>query len=97
MSTGQPEARMTALSAKLESDLLTLYRSPVLGGEQLRQAMGYRTMGALRQAINQHHFPVRLFTMPKRRGRFVLVADVARWLAKQSIENSFNTTEEDEQ
>jgi hypothetical protein len=84
----QPEDSVTALSAKLEHDLLTLYRSPILSGEQLRQAMGYRTMGALRQAVTQKNFPVKLFTIPKRKGRFALVADIAVWLAKQSIENS---------
>ncbi|WP_281648515.1 hypothetical protein [Parendozoicomonas sp. Alg238-R29] len=79
---------MATLSGELKNDLLTLHCSPVLSGEQLRQAMGFRTLGALHQAITQQNFPVKLFTIPKRRGRFALVADVAQWLAKQSIENS---------
>lgn len=92
----QPEVSVALLSAKLENDLLTLYGSPMLGGDQLRQALGYRTMAALRQAITQQNFPVKLFTLPKRKGRFALVTDIALWLAKQSIENSCNTSRKED-
>jgi hypothetical protein len=72
------------LATKLESDLLHLYGTPVLTGEPLQKAMGYRTIYALRQAISRKTFPVKLFTLPNRRGKYALVKDVALYLAEHS-------------
>lgn len=54
---------------------------PILGGADLAQAMGYRSLAAFRQARRRGQVEVVLFTLPNRRGVFALGLDVARWLA----------------
>lgn len=54
---------------------------PILGGADLAQAMGYRSLAAFRQARRRGQVEVVLFTLPNRRGVFALGLDVAEWLA----------------
>mgnify|MGYP000029125325 CR=1 FL=1 len=72
------------LAKQLEADLLKLYGSPMLSGEKLQRAMGYRTVDALRQAILRKTIPVKVFKLENRRGQYALVKDVALWLANQA-------------
>lgn len=72
------------LAKQLEADLLSLYGSPLLSGEQLQRAMGYRTVDALRQAILRKTIPVKVFKLSNRRGQYALTKDVANWLANQA-------------
>ncbi|MCP3850419.1 MAG: hypothetical protein GY694_09315 [Gammaproteobacteria bacterium] len=72
------------LAKQLEADLLKLYGSPMLSGEKLQRAMGYRTVDALRQAILRKTIPVKVFKLANRRGQYALVKDVALWLANQA-------------
>lgn len=53
---------------------------PILGGADLAQAMGYRSLAAFRQARRRGQVEIALFTLPNRRGVFALGLDVARWL-----------------
>lgn len=78
----EDEVRM--LAKQLEADLLKLYGSPMISGEQLQRAMGYKTTNALRQAILRKTMPIHVFKVQKRRGQFALVKDVAKWLAEQA-------------
>lgn len=40
-------------------------------------------MPAFRQALARNTVPIRVFGLPKRRGKFAFVEDVAYWLALQ--------------
>lgn len=70
-----------SLAELLERDLLTRYGSPLLGGEDLRSALGYPSAEAMRQAISRGTMPVPVFVVAHRRGKFALAKDVATWLA----------------
>lgn len=65
----------------LEQDLLRRY-GPLIGHEELRQALGYPSMDAFRQAAVRKQLPVPVFVLPKRHGKYALVKDVAAWLAQ---------------
>lgn len=54
---------------------------PLMGGEDLRRALGYRTAPAFARAVRLKTVGVRVFEIPGRRGKFALTADVATWLA----------------
>lgn len=71
------------LTNDLEAQLLQLYGSPVLSGDDLKAALGFNSLDALRQAIARKTLPVLLFTMKNRRGKYALTKDVARYLAKE--------------
>lgn len=79
--------RLTVLAHELEQELMNRFGSPLLTGEKLAQAMGYRSVHSLRKHMSQSTFPVELFKIDGRRGRFALVKDIALWLSKQRLEN----------
>ncbi len=63
---------------------------PLMGGEDLRRALGYRTAPAFARAVRLQTLGVHVFEIPGRRGRFALTADVAAWLAilrQQPLDN----------
>ena len=75
-----PEA--TELAKALERELADKH-GPLIADEDLRAALGYRSMDAFRQALVRKVVPVPVFAIPQRRGKFALVRDVAIWLAIQ--------------
>jgi len=68
------------LTNALEQDLLSRY-GPLVGPDDLRQALGYSTMDAFRQACIRGKIPIPIFSLPNRRGKYALVKDLAGWLA----------------
>ena len=72
----------TPLADLLERDLLAHYGAPLPGGDDLRSALGYPSLEALRQAISRGTVPVPVFAVEHRRGKFALTKDVAVWLAR---------------
>lgn len=76
-----------ALARELESDLLTLYGSPVLTGESLQKALGFKTLDALRQSMSRGTIPVKVFSIKNRRGKYALIKDIAYYLASQARSN----------
>jgi hypothetical protein len=84
----------TALIETLEADLQKQHGSSILTGEALRQALGYRSIHALRKALERGTVPVDVFTIENRRGRFALTRDVARWLAEKRASVPAGTTRE---
>ncbi|WP_295381043.1 hypothetical protein [uncultured Stenotrophomonas sp.] len=68
------------LAQMLEQDLLHRY-GPVIGQDDLRQALGYASADAFRQAISRGVLPVPVFVIAHRRGKFALAKDIAQWLA----------------
>lgn len=55
---------------------------PLIGGSALRKALGFPSAEAFRQASFRGHVPVKVFSIPNRRGKFAFTRDVATWLAK---------------
>lgn len=53
---------------------------PLMGGEELRRALGYRTWAAFARAVRTNAAGIPVFEIPNRRGRFALTTDVAQWL-----------------
>ena len=82
------EEEIEKLAEQLEKELLLMYGSPLLTGEELRKAMGFRSVDALRQAIVRQTIPVKVFSLDNRRGKYALVKDIARWLANKSIKQN---------
>lgn len=75
-----------SLANELEVTLVRQY-GPLLAGESLRQALGYQSLDALRQAMSRKTFPVPVFAVPHRRSKHALTKDVAQWLAQQRLCN----------
>lgn len=65
----------------LAKSMLEQY-GPLIGGQELWRAMGYRTWAAFGRAARNGTLGVTIFTVPGRRGKFALTADVAAWLTK---------------
>lgn len=53
---------------------------PLMGGEDLRRALGYRTAPAFARAVRMNAVGVQVFEIPGRRGKFAMTSDVAAWL-----------------
>lgn len=65
---------------------LTQTLGPVVGGNALSKALGYRTQAAFRKAKQRGRLPVRTFEVEGRRGRFAATSDIAAWLwAKRAV------------
>lgn len=77
----QSSEAVEKLSKALETQLLNRYDMPLLGGENLRLALGYPSVDALRQAIQRGYIPIPIFSIRHRRGQYALVKDIANWLA----------------
>ena len=56
----------------------------LLSGEGLARALGYRSVGTMRQAIKTRTLPVPFFSIKDRRGKFVLAKHAARYAAEVS-------------
>ena len=52
----------------------------VVGGQDLRNVLGFKSTAAFGHAVRSGHLSLRFFKLPGRRGRFALVSDVADWL-----------------
>jgi hypothetical protein len=52
----------------------------VVGGRDLRSALGFKSTAAFCRAVRSGYVPLRIFELPGRRGRFALVSDLADWL-----------------
>ncbi len=73
------------LAHVLEQDLLQRY-GPVIGQDDLRQALGYASLDAFRQALSRGLLPVLVFPIPHRRGKYALAKDIASWLARLRVQ-----------
>lgn len=75
------------LNKEIEQTLLEMFGAPILNLQQLAKALNYSSTAAIRQAILRKTFPIAHFKLHGRRGHFVLVTDVAAYLAGQAIED----------
>lgn len=86
------QASPVELLAKELESAMTRELGPLLAGDVLRRALGYRSIGAFRQAIKRRTVPIPIFRLEKRRGHFALARDTARWLAEQRLAVNLPTT-----
>lgn len=84
----EKEQLIEALQQTLESELFTRH-GPILTGEPLLQALGFPSHEAFRQALIRNKISVHVFKIEHRKGKFVLVKDVARHLAEQRYQSMF--------
>jgi hypothetical protein len=75
---------LNALAAQLEVDFLKLFGSPVITGEKLQKALGFKSIDALRQAVYRQTMPVPVFKLANRKGKYALIKDIAFYLAEQA-------------
>jgi len=68
-----------SLTTYLRSELLALY-GPLLGGEELMRAAGFRTSNAFKLAVRRGRVGFDVFQITGRRGQFARTSDVAEWL-----------------
>jgi hypothetical protein len=78
------------LEVLLAQQLMQRY-GPIIGNEDLCQALGYPSREAFRQALARSDVPVPVFDIEKRRGKYALIGDVAKWLVEQRS-RSVNTS-----
>lgn len=71
-----------ALAQLLERGLMQQY-GPLISNDDLRQALGYPSNEAFRQALVRKRVPVPVFDFENRRGKYALTVDVASWLVAQ--------------
>lgn len=64
----------------LIADLLERH-GELMGQQTLAHLLGYETTGALRKAAERGQLPIKLRSIPGRRGRLALTRDVGDWLA----------------
>lgn len=75
------------LANSLEQDLLQTF-GPMIYGQVLYKSLGYTSADAFRQAVSRQSVPVDTFPIEGRRGKFALTRDIAKWIARQKIENT---------
>lgn len=83
------------LSVELEEDLVRRY-GVLLPSSTLVAVLGYKSTNAYQQALARGTLPVPVFEIDRRRGRFALAKDVARWLAAQRKRARFPERDTDE-
>lgn len=76
------ESLIKALSIELETKLYE-DNGPMMFGNALTKALGYRSGDAFRKAANRGTVPIHIFKIETRRGWFAMTKDVAAWLAEQ--------------
>jgi hypothetical protein len=60
--------------------LIEIY-GPILGGVELRRALGFKSVSAFNRAIALGRVSIPFFAMEGRRGRFARTSAVAEWLS----------------
>lgn len=72
-------------ASELQRQLLEQY-GPLMGGEELSRALGFRTTAAMKKAWREGVLRLSLFRIEGRRGLFCLTGDVAAWLAEAAAQ-----------
>ena len=75
------------LALILEQRLIDRYGT-MLSSRALARELAYPSEQAYRQALMRGTMPIKTFTLPKRRGRYALTIDLARWIAVQYSERN---------
>jgi len=88
-----PKKLSTVTESVLRRELHEL-SGPLLGGEELRRALGFRSAASFERAVRLRTLALKIFTLESRRGRFALTADVAAWLFAQSQKDAVTGKQE---
>lgn len=75
---------MTTQSAEKFANQLLLQFGPVIGGNDLYGALGFKTYSAFHRGQQRGEITVNIFKLPGRRGWFALTNDLAAWLVSQA-------------
>lgn len=67
---------------------------PLMGGNDLRKSLGFRSADSFERAVRSGSLGVSVFTLVGRRGKFALTSDVAEWLVTQRDRAASNSAEE---
>lgn len=77
---------------QLASELISLF-GPIMGGQDLYSALGFKTYAAFHRCHLQGDLGVHIFKLPGRRGWYAFTTDIANWLEEQSTSKETNSTE----
>jgi hypothetical protein len=76
--------RVAVVSSRQQlEDLLIRNFGAMIGGRDLREALGFKSATAFCRAVREGRLPIPVFEVSGRRGRFALATDVAEWLVKR--------------
>lgn len=59
---------------------------PLMGGADLRRALGFRSDVTFHRAARLGQLPVKVFKIEGRRGKYALTTEVAQWLCRISTD-----------
>lgn len=86
MTVGEPQSKASAQVGvsiqEMKKDLLELY-GPLVGGEALRRAMGFRSAASFERAVRNQQTSLTIFGLEGRRGKFAYTSELAKWLVEQ--------------
>lgn len=74
------ELALISMQTENFEEILMKEYGPLMGGEDLRRALGYRTWSAFARAVRLGGLGVAVFEIAGRRGKFAFTRDVAKWL-----------------
>lgn len=78
----RPKGHHSSSNSPADASEFSLDRfGPIVGGTELERLLGFTSSPAFRQAYHRGRLPVKVFTLPERRGKFAFTADIAAWLA----------------
>jgi hypothetical protein len=80
MCLGELTPGAARLARELEDKWTDKY-GDLMHGAPLQKALGYKTLKAMGKAINRGQIPLPFFSLPSRRGHFVLTKEVACFVA----------------
>jgi len=78
------EDEEATLMARLDIELREKFGSHVLTLHDITEALNYKSISAVRQAVSRNTMPIPLFNLPNRHGKFALTLEVAKFLARQA-------------
>lgn len=79
MSTTNEGASGVSADKRFLEALITK-NGELISGAALWRALGYRSERSFHRAVVSDRLPVRVFSLPGRRGRYARTRDVAHWL-----------------
>lgn len=96
--TNVTRRELASISMQTENfeEILMKEYGPLMGGEDLRRALGYRTWSAFARAVRMGGLGVAVFEIAGRRGKFAFTRDVAKWLQSVGTSQSDRQTGEED-
>lgn len=83
MNANEDRSMSQSLDEAILNKLIVRF-GPLIGGQNLYSALGYKTYSAFYRSQQLGELGVHVFKLKGRRGWFALTGDVAKWLKEQS-------------